>query len=491
MVLSHVRRCRLQRAGRTRFAALAALLIAAWLAIGSWHAARADWPGESLFVTPPAVGTPDWWKKHTEDKVFVPGQGYTVPGVDGYFDGNGRPMNRPSDVPQPTGAIPVVAIPDADKDKEPEGLIPGLDPSAIYKKTKTAVGLGPNDQLAKQLFAEGDQLFLQKSYKAAAKKYDEAADRAVDMHMKEDAMFMLAESYYFANEYIKARDAYNELAEKYPSTRQMDKLIDHEWRIAQFWEKEEDYNPHHSLTPNFFDGTRPWFDTLGHSIRTYENIRMNDPTGPRADDAIMAEAGIYFRHGEFEDADYNYTLLRREYPRSKHQFEAHLLGLQAKLRKYQGCDYDGTPLEEAQVLVKQLRTNFAGQLSAEERDRLKTVSAQLVQELASRDMRMAKYYDGIEHYGSAKEYYAIVIKKYPDTDLAKEAKDRIGQIATLPEEPSKPLKSVVGLFPKSAEHASLAKVTELQNGTLIAQHQDAGAQSDTVVGQAPTGTQTK
>ena len=79
----------------------------------------------------------------------------------------------------------------------------------------------------------------------------------------------------------------------------------------------------------------------------------------------------------------------------------------------------------------------------------------------------------------------------PDTDLAKEAKDRVGQIATLPEEPSKPLASMVGLFPKSAEHASLAKVPELQNGTLIAQHQDAGTQSDTVIGQAPTGTQTK
>jgi outer membrane protein assembly factor BamD (BamD/ComL family) len=451
-----------------------------------------DWPGSSWIGTPPAVGTPEWWKKHVDDRVFVLGKGYTVPGVDGYFDGNGRFMTQPGTTAANPAGIPVVAIarPDAEKDKEAEGLIPGLDPSALYKKTKTAVGFGPNDQVARQSFAEGDQLFLQKSYKAAAKKYDEARDRAVDMRIKEDAMFMLAESYYFADEYVKARDAYNELADKYPSTRQLDKVIDHEWKIAQYWEKEEDYSPHHSLTPNVLDKTRPWFDTMGHSIRTYENIRMNDPTGPRADDAIMAEAGIYFRHGEFEDADYNYTLLRREYPRSKHQFEAHLLGLQAKLRKYQGADYDGTPLEEAQQLVKQLRTNFAGQLSAEERDRLKTVAAQLNQELASRDMRMAKYYDGIKHYGSAKEYYAIVIKKYPDSDLAKEARDRIGVIATLPEEPSKPLAKVVGLFPKSAEHASMAKIPELQNGTLIAQRQDATT-SDTAIGQTPATTTTK
>ena len=60
----------------------------------------------------------------------------------------------------------------------------------------------------------------------------------------------------------------------------------------------------------------------------------------------------------------------REYPRSELQFEAHLLGLQAKLRKYQGENYDGTPLEEAKMLVKQLNSQFCGRLSKEEKDRL-------------------------------------------------------------------------------------------------------------------------
>jgi outer membrane protein assembly factor BamD (BamD/ComL family) len=462
------------------------------MAISSVQLAQADYPWSGLTGPPPAVGTPEWWKKHVDDKVFVPGQGYTVPGVDGYFDGNGRPMNRIGAVATNSTTMPDLAIahPDAEKDKEEEGLIPGLDPSKLYKKTKTAVGLGPNDQVARQDFAEGEKLFAEKSYKAAAKKYDEALDRSIDIRLKEDAMFMLGESYYFDDEYVKARDAYNELADKYPSTRHLDKLIDHEWKIAQFWEKKDDYSPHYSLTPNALDNTRPWFDTMGHAIKTYDNIRMNDPTGPRADDAIMAEAGIYFRRGQFEDADYNYTLLRREYPRSKHQFEAHLLGLQSKLRKYQGSDYDGTPLEEAQVLVKQLRTNFSGQLSAEERERLKTVSAQLNLELAERDMKMAKYYDGIKEYGAAKDYYAIVIKKYPDSELAKEARDRATAIGGLPDEPSKPLGSVVKLFPKSAEHASLAKIPELQNGTLIAARQT-NTPNDTVVGQAPADTTTK
>jgi outer membrane protein assembly factor BamD (BamD/ComL family) len=289
------------------------------------------------------------------------------------------------------------------------------------------------------------------------------------MRIKEDALFMLGESYYFDDKCIKARDAYNELADKYPSTRYLDKIVEREWAIARYLEAYANAHYDAPMTPNAWDKTRPWFDTMGHAVKTYENIRMNDPTGPRADDAIMATAGVSFRGNRFHDADYHYELLRKEYPRSEFQFEAHLLGLQSKLRKYQGSDYDGSPLEEAQVLVKQLRTNFGSQLSGEERERLQTVSAQLHQELASRDMQMAQFYDGTKNYGSAKTYYAEVINKYPDSEFAQTAKSRMTELAVLPEFPEKRLAWFVDMFPESQEQAAMANVPEIRDGTLLAQ----------------------
>ncbi len=419
------------------------------------------WPWSGWFGQSDPVGSPKWWKKNKKNAEFEVGKGYKVPGFDGYFDGMGRPIDRP--VTESTARPP-----DSDVDLD-KGLAPALDPRAVYGKMKSAVGLGPNDQAAHRMFMEGERLFEAKRYSAAAKEYASAADRAVDMRIKEDALFMLAESYYFDDRCIKARDAYNELADKYPSTRYLDKLVEREWAIARYLEAYANAHYDVPMTPNAWDKTRPWFDTMGHAIKTYDNIRMNDPTGPRADDAIMATAGIYFRAKRFEDADYHYELLRREYPRSEFQFEAHLLGLQSKLRKYQGADYDGTPLEEAQVLVKQLRTNFAGQLSAEERTRLQTVSAQLHQELASRDMQMAQFYDGTKNYGSAKTYYAEVINKYPDSELAQRAKSRMTELAGKPDFPEKRLAWFVELFPKGQEHTSLANVPEIKNGTLLAQ----------------------
>jgi len=422
------------------------------------RAIGADWPGASWFSRP-EVGTPEWWKKNKNSSVFEPGKGYKVAGVEGYFDQDGRPIRSP---------VAPERI-DLSDEKPPAGILPGLDPKNAYSKVKSAVGLGPNDQIAHEAFQRGEELFGKQRYSAAAEEYAKAADRATNGSLKQDAMFMLAESYYFDDHYIKARDSYNALVAKYPSTRFMDTLIDREWKIAQYWDHYETYSPDWPMTPNFIDRSRPKLDTIGHAIKTYDNIRLNDPTGPRADDAIMATANIYFRRGKFDDADYHYTLLRREYPKSEFQFEAHLLGLQAKMRKYQGADYDGTPLEEAQDLVKQLRVQFAGRLSTEEKERLRVVSAQLNQEIASRDYRMAKYYDGTKHYGSAKVYYAEVLKKYPNTDLAQEARERIAQISGEPDEPPKRLAWFVDLFPESRERAALAALPELQGGTRLAE----------------------
>src|SRR4029079_7160563 len=135
----------------------------------------------------------------------------------------------------------------------------------------------------------------------------------------------------------------------------------------------------------------------------------------------MATANIYFARGRYDDADYHYTLLRKEYPRSELQYEAHLLGLEAKVRKSQGESYDATPLEEAKVLVKSLNSQFASRLPPEEKKRLAEREAMLNKEVASRGYRMARYYQRKKDYGAPRHYYTAVVEKFPDTELGQKS----------------------------------------------------------------------
>lgn len=399
-------------------------------------------------------GTRDWWKKNKKTAVLEPGRGWMVEGVPGYFDEDGRPMDAPM-------AEESLVI--SNDDKKNEGLLPGLDPKQNYKKAKAAVGLGPNEQRARVAYDEGQALFGEGKYGKAAKRFTEAAQRWPSSSIEQRAMYQEANCYFYDDKYVEARDKYAELLEKYPNSGQVDSVIERLWAIGKYWEKHHEQQPHWTLTPNLTDETRPWFDTLGHAVKAYEHIQLYDPTGPRSDDAIMAIAGIYFRTDRYNDADHYYELLRQQYPRSSFQFEAHLLGLQTKLQKYQGPNYDGTPLEEAKVLANQLRTQFAGRLKDDERQRLDETRAQVAQAIAARDMAMASHYENTNNHGAARVYYTEILKKHPESQLAAEARTRLAENADLPARPEEPMKWLVDLFPENPERTRVARVPELRD----------------------------
>ena len=148
----------------------------------------------------------------------------------------------------------------------------------------------------------------------------------------------------------------------------------------------------------------------------------------------MAVANTYFEKGRYEDADYYYGLVRSDYPKSNYQLQAHLLGLQCKLRKYQGPNYNGKPLEEANDLINQTLIQFASELGPE-RERLVKAKAEVQAQRADRDIHLAQFFDHGEHYGAAKIYYAQVIKEFPQTPFSEEAKTRLAQIDKEPDNP--------------------------------------------------------
>lgn len=404
---------------------------------------------------PKTPGTPAWWSRHKKTAEMVPGSGYRVEGVDGYFDGNGVPIN--------SRVAKVV-----DKPEDGGG---GLLGDASFQKAvgnlKERVGLGPNQKEAERQFELGEANFRGQHFDEAADNFKATANGWPNSALAQDALFAYGESLFFAERYPQANNAYEELLRKYPNSRHLDKAVTRQFAIARYWEQYADYDPDWVVTPNVTSKRLPLFDTLGRALKTYENIRLNDPTGPLADDAIMATANSYFRHGRFNDADYQYELLRKEYPRSDHQMNAHILGLQCKLRRYQGPDYDGTPLEEAKQLVKQQRMQFGGELDAKYRQSLATIEAQIQRELATREFTMAKHFDDIAEYGSAKFYYGQVLKNYPTTPLAEQSRERLTALDGKPDRPEPKLAWLINRFPENSERKAVHQVPLIEDSSLM------------------------
>jgi outer membrane protein assembly factor BamD (BamD/ComL family) len=374
-----------------------------------------------------------WWQENRHRARYIKGRGYYVEGTSGFFDHEGRKVT--SDL----GAV-------ADADKP--GLLQGLAPKTAWKNMKKAVGQGPNERVARQALDGGDDLFRQRKYTQAAKAYRKAYKRWPDSPLEEEALFKAGESEFFADRYDKAEHEYALLVKKFNSTQYLSSLIERRFAIGRYWEEFDRAHPRFVLTPNLFDRTRPLFDTGGHAIKVYERIRLDDPIGPRADDAVMATANYYFLKGRWDDADYHYGLLRSEFPKSEHQFQAHLLGLRCKLLRYQGPGYDGTQLDEAEDLATQLLTQFSQELGTE-RDRVVQVRADVRHQRAVRHWELAEFYAKNDYYGAARHYWGKLIRDFPDTKLAAESRRRVEEVHDEPDNPDPPFEWLANLLPAS------------------------------------------
>jgi len=325
-----------------------------------------------------------------------------------------------------------------------------LSPTNLTRDFKEALGLGPDENIARAALAEGENHFKEKDYDAAVDALKTAAARWPDSILEEDAMFLLAESYFFADRYGKAQDAYSNLLKKYDNSRHLDTVCRRLFSIGQYWERLHQRQQQWAITPNLTDKTQPLFDTFGNALKCYDLIRLEDPTGPLADDSIMATAQAHFLKGQYTDAAFYFDVLRRDYPDSEHQAKAHLLCLQAKLRSYQGPTYDATPLAEADKVAEQALRQFPGQLG-DERQRVEKARGQILREKADRDWAVAEFYEGKSCYRAARIYYESIIQDYPGSPHAERARTRLEAIRGKPDVPPNHYRWLTDLFPGEGE----------------------------------------
>ncbi|QGJ70740.1 Outer membrane protein assembly factor BamD [Planctomycetales bacterium 10988] len=317
--------------------------------------------------------------------------------------------------------------------------------SSWQRAYRNATNQLPNQEVAREALEEGNAYFEAKEYNKAISPYKTAALRWPNSGIEEDALFKLGECYFFTDRYSKAIPQYNILLKRYENSRYLDQVGQRLFLIGQYWEKSDKKHNHWSLVPNFLDKTRPLFDTRGESVRTYEAIRLHDPTGPLADDSVMATATSYYEQGRYRDAAFYYEQLRKDYPRSEHQPKAHELAVASQLSSYQGPYYDGKDLSSAKKLIQSSITQFPVELGDSKQGLLQD-QERVRQALARRDFQQAEYYFGRGDYQSARFYWSEVLKNHPDTEAAVEARARLDQTKGYPAQANEPLKWVAKPF---------------------------------------------
>ena len=286
-------------------------------------------------------------------------------------------------------------------------------------------------ELIKSEFNLADQLFEKKEYKSAGKKYHSLAKKYEDTPLEEEALFKEGECYFSLQQLPAAEEAYAKLLKKYINTRYTPQAVERLYSIATYWlddarleaNKEKAKTSRFTRMVNFFDKTRPTFDTEGRALKTIETIAQHEPSGPIADDAIML-AGAYKFSQENPDKyflaanDYEQVVLNQ--PKSEHADKAYFLGVQAYLKSYRGTQYDPSELNKAEQLAKAALARKS--LTGEQRTKLEQDLKDIEMQRAERDFARGQDYVNMRRRNAARFYFGQVVSKYPETEWAKKAK---------------------------------------------------------------------
>ncbi|MEM0925129.1 MAG: tetratricopeptide repeat protein, partial [Planctomycetota bacterium] len=320
---------------------------------------------------------------------------------------------------------------------------------------------------AREYYQKGDQVFREASDKeqsskprarmflAAAKWFGKAGNTAEGSALQQDALFMQAESYYFANDLNNARDTYEKLQQDFPRNRHSDRAAARLFSIGKYW-IDVTKSGGDSWLPNLFDETLPLMDTDGHAIKVLDQIRYDDPTGSIADDATMAAAMEHLRAGRFEQADEFLTDLRETFTDSQHLFLAHLMGIGCKLQVYRGPRYSATYLDEAAELIRLTKRRFPNELREPKyAEHMAKFTAEVAFHQAEDLAERARFREKQQRYGAAGEIYKQLLRDYPTTPQAEQARETLAQIEALPANPKQRLAFMTQLFPSARQSSPL------------------------------------
>jgi TolA-binding protein len=138
--------------------------------------------------------------------------------------------------------------------------------------------------------------------------------------------------------------------------------------------------------------------------------------------ALKIKADYYYGHGDVDLAQEEYANLVRQYPSGRFLQLSMLRSAEASEAAFPGIKFDDQPLVEADERYRQVLAAFPTYAEREELPaRLDGIRAQR----AEKDLYVAKWYEKTRQTGAAEFYYRQILKDWPDTIAAHEARTRL------------------------------------------------------------------
>ena len=308
------------------------------------------------------------------------------------------------------------------------GLLAAVLPGCTYgRQLGVLPKLGPEEILAddppETIYAKAQRLF-------AAEHWDDAADAFAELwqeypthELAADARFYEAESRYGQGKYNGAFVKYKRYLGDHPLSPHAPLIQRRLYDIGTYLVET---------------GMQGWW--LGMFKDTSEGVDVLDylvsafPNGDLADDSLIFAADAEARMGSHADAIHHLQDLIDLYPGSEWALEARLRLGRSYRALNRGLHYDADALERAHAQLRSYidlveRDPERAVEYAELLDSARAEAQEILELLASKRLEQASYYLKTGKTEAAQQGLRNLVKEYPDTEAAAEARRQLGMDA--------------------------------------------------------------
>ena len=307
------------------------------------------------------------------------------------------------------------------------------------------------DEKARVDLEAAKRLYQEKQYVKAEAMFDVIAKaKKLRLDTLEDAQFYKAECERLQGNYRDARDNFRVYVQSFPYGKYASLANERMFDIANYWlnatrEEMKDYekNPGAvrwaSYNPyNWFNSTKdmPFSDVEGHAVTTLEDVRLNDIRGKLAEKSLFYIATVKFFRGEYKEADFFYSQLVEQHPKSELAEKALKQSIICKQISNGGTAYDTRLVEQCRKFLEEYQRTYPNK----DGDWVNKQLVSIHYQQADRDFNVAAFYDRTGHPGSAYFCYELVRRRYPNTEYAKKADARMTALKSKVEEEQRNVK---------------------------------------------------
>ncbi|MGD0552150.1 MAG: outer membrane protein assembly factor BamD [Sedimentisphaerales bacterium] len=258
----------------------------------------------------------------------------------------------------------------------------------------------------KKLVDSGKPDKVQKAAEQLKKDFPGVAGKDFDSFMKAEVLLA-------GGKLTKAVRQYDDFLDKYPISPLKDAALNRQFEVAT----------------EFLAGRKKTIlvfrvSAFDDGVKIMEKISDRTGTADIAKNALLSVAQSYEKRKQYNEAYLKWSEISMRWPTGQIARDALLAMARTKYAAYRGAVYDGSSLISAKTYYENFKLRYP-----EEAQELKVdeILTRISEQLAEKNLLIAKYYDRTGSAGPANMYYQLVVDTWPDTKAAQTAKEKISK----------------------------------------------------------------